>query len=658
MRGLRVHAGVAAIVLLVLAPVAGSALADDTTGRSTLEQTVTGPDPDGPDFEFLETREGEDHVVRDELADPKSGRKDRRESLAYLGQITDFQLADEESPARVEAADSIPPFNSAWRPQEAFLVHQTDFTIRQINRFDESPVKQGDGERAKLENAVMTGDLADSQQRNETDWVVQLLEGGVFRNGDLKSRQLDPNSGTNDFDGTACEGMERDSLGNPRKYHGVQDYGDYPGNSGDERFYDPNEPIGEYSEWPIYEDIVDKGQERFRIKGLEVPSYSAFGNHDGLVQGNAAAVDAFEEVGTGCLKFFPPAFPPGAFKSTAAAKGDEEALPDFTEAFERLADANAAAKQSAQGLVAPPAGAEFVPPDEQRQFVDHRQFKKLHDTGEQKDEHGFAYVDEGQLDKSDGHAAYYDFSPQRGIRYIVLDTISEGGVIGDSSSGNLDNPQFKWLERTLEKAQDRDELILTFGHHATGSLNAITTDEQAPACASDDEHGHDVNPGCDRDPRQSTPLHDGGDLEELFHQFPNMVSYIAGHSHENEVQPFSDGAGGGFWEIKTPAIADWPPQHRLIEVMDNEDGTLSIFGTLLDHDGPSKAPKSGDSDEVDAFSSAELSSVGRTLSFNDPQQGPGGPEGERLDRNVELLINDPRSGGSSDCGFAREQFCR
>ena len=655
MRGLWVRAGVAIVTVVALAAVGTTAFAHDTTGRSTLEQTLTGPDPDGPSFEFLETGKGESYVVRDELADPKSGRGDRRKSLAYFGQITDFQLADEESPARVEAADAIPPFDSAWRPQEAFLAHQVDYTIRQLNRFDESPVRQGNGKRAELLNAVMTGDLADSQQLNETEWVVQLLEGGVFRNGNLKSRELDPNSGTNDFEGTACEGMERDSLGNPRKYHGVQDYDDYPGNNGDERFYDPNEPTGEYSEWPTYEDIVDKGQKPFEIKGLKVPSYSAFGNHDGLVQGNAAATDLFEEVGTGCLKFFPPAFPPGAFKSSAAAKGDEEALPDFTEEFERLAES--AAKQSAQGIVGPPAGAEFVPPDERRQFVDHPQFKKAHDTGEQKDEHGFAYVDDGQLDKSDGHASYYDFSPQRGIRYIVLDTVSEGGVIGDSSSGNLDDPQFRWLERTLEKAQKRDELIVAFGHHATGSLNAVTIDEEAPPCISDDEHGHDVNPGCDRDPRESTPLHNGDDLEALFHQFPNLISYVAGHSHENEVQPFPGGEGG-FWEIKTPAVADWPPQHRVIEVMDNRDGTLSIFGTLLDHDGPSTSPKSGDAEKVKGFDPAELSSIGRTLSFNDPQQGPDGSEGERIDRNVELLIGDPREGDGGDCDFSRDDFCR
>ena len=647
---------VATLTVIALAVATTGAYAhSDPIGHSTLEQTLEGGDPDER-FRFLRTGPGEKYVVREELAEAKANRKNRRRSLAYLGHITDFQLSDEESPARVESADVIPPFSSAWRPQEAFVAHQVEYTIRQLNRFDRSPVRQGNGKRAELLNAVMTGDLADNAQRNETEWVVELLEGGTFRQGNLKTRKLDPNSGTNDYSETACEGMPRGSLGNPRKYSGVQDYDDYPGGAGDERFYDPNQPAGEYSDWPTYPGVLDRAQKPFKVKGLEVPSYVAFGNHDALAQGNAAIIKLYEDVATGCAKLFPPAIFP--FKA-GPTSSDPEALPDFTRLFERLAQP--VGKQSANAILEPPAGASFVPPDENRQFVDHRQFKKLHDTGVQRDEHGFAHIDEDQLEASRRAASYYDFSPKPGLRYIVLDTVSEGGVIGDSASGNLDHPQFRWLRRELKQAQRRDELIVTFGHHATDSLTAVTADEEAPPCTTRDEHGHDVNPGCDRDPRTSTPLHHGDDLEELFHSFPNMISYVAGHSHENEVQPFKDDDGSGdFWEIKSPAVVDWPPQHRLIEVMDNRDGTLSIFGTILDHAGKAKGPKGGSADEVDDFGPRELASLGRTLSYNDPQVGPGEAEGERIDRNVELLIRDPRSkgGGGDGSVFRRDEYRR
>ena len=97
--------------------------------------------------------------------------------------------------------------------------------------------------------------------------------------------------------------------------------------------------------------------------------------------------------------------------------------------------------------------------------------------------------------------------------------------------------------------------------------------------------------------------------------------------------------------IRTAAEADWPQQSRLIEVFDNHDGTLSIFGTILDHASNATAPTAISSlTSPDPF---ELASIGRTLSYNDPQVGarecspnPCG-EGAVKDRNVELLVKNP-----------------
>ena len=41
--------------------------------------------------------------------------------------------------------------------------------------------------------------------------------------------------------------------------------------------------------------------------------------------------------------------------------------------------------------------------------------------------------------------------------------------------------------------------------------------------------------------------------------------------------------GGGFWEINTASHIDWPQQSRLVEILDNQDGPLSIFCTMVDH---------------------------------------------------------------------------
>ena len=87
-------------------------------------------------------------------------------------------------------------------------------------------------------------------------------------------------------------------------------------------------------------------------------------------------------------------------------------------------------------------------------------------------------------------------------------------------------------------------------------------------------------------------------------------------------------------------MADWPHQHRLIEVMDNRDDTLSIFGTVLDQASPATAPAAGN---ASGFIARQLASIGRTFGFNDPQSGPPSGEGDpQLDQNVEMLVDDPR----------------
>src|SRR5687768_9184950 len=93
---------------------AGASQAADTLDKSTVEQRIV-PNAD-PDFRELGFGPGEPYVVREEgVGSAQAGRDTRRESLLYFGQLTDFQLADEESPARVEFID-VGPFSAAWRP--------------------------------------------------------------------------------------------------------------------------------------------------------------------------------------------------------------------------------------------------------------------------------------------------------------------------------------------------------------------------------------------------------------------------------------------------------------------------------------------------------------------------------------------------------------
>lgn len=386
--------------------------------------------------------------------------------------------------------------------------------------------------------------------------------------------------------------------GEAARYTGVQDNDDVL-ESG--RFYDPNAPSGDFRAWPRYPGLMDRDQQPFDAAGLRRRSYVAFGNHDGTVQGNLHALQALDDIARGCIK-------------PLAVTG--------------LSGIGA--------LLTNPLRTILVPRDPARGFADRPTYKRLHDTGHQADAHGFADVDQAELQASRGQASYYSFRPRKGVRMIALNTVAEGDTI--NSNGNLDGPQFAWLERELKAAAQRRELVIVFGHHPIRSLTNKATDEQAADCAQRAITG----PGCDLDPRVSRPLRLGADLQALLLDHPNVVAYVAGHTHEHRITVFKRPNGrGGFWGIETASEIDWPIQSRLIELMDNRDGTLSIFGTIIDHAAPLDTPPPGT--PANNFDPETLAALGREFSFNDPQVGAEAKaEGQLRDRNVELLLPDPR----------------
>jgi hypothetical protein len=641
----------AAFLLVATASTQASHLFSDTAGHTTLEQVVTGPDPNLGYANLTTALVGGSYLVRDgasesnpAIPNAESGRDDRRTSLAYFGQLTDFQLADEESPGRVEFLD--PGASAAQRPQEAFQPFIIDWSIRQMNLFaGASPVEQGDGSRAAMDFALMTGDQADSAQRNETIWVRELLEGGT---------PLNFNSGvTNTADPAAYSGhptctpytlLPPAVFENPPSeaplYTGVQDYTDYDETSPFfPQYYDPSDVRGTWAAdgFPTYSGLMDRAQTlAITPEGSAVPTYVTNGNHDPLVQGNEDPNAAFEDISTSCLKVLASTIAP-----TNPGVPDPSVLLDPA-----------------------PAAATLVPPDPLRRHVSKPQIKAIYGEDGEDDAHGFDFVDPAENTASNDSASYYAWDPPQapGFRFINIDTVSEGGQTAEgvgcgSANGNIDDPQWQWLVDQLDAAELADKLVVLFGHHPVRSLCTVIPDENASPCTVDDTHGdtpeHDTNPGCDLDPRVSEPLHLGepsqrppGDttetLTELLDGYPHLIAYVSGHTHDNNISAFPRTGGGVWWGIETSATADWPVQHRLIEVMDNHDGTLSIFGTLLDHAAAAAAPSPG---SAAGFSSAQLASIGRELAYNDPQAGDGTGEGATNDQNVELLVRDPRRRG-------------
>src|SRR3712207_1613975 len=279
----------------------------------------------------------------------------------------------------------------------------------------------------------------------------------------------------------------------------------------------------------------------------------ARGNHDGLLEGTiAASNDLIRGLATGCIKVFP-----GDAIDPASLQGD------LTRFLPALRD-----PEQIRRLL---GDARKVPPDPERRVVTRKEFKREMGGGT-----GLRFVEPRENRRSGGSASYYSFMPRAGIRFVSIDTVAEGG----GSEGNVDDPQYRWLRRRLASAQRKDELIIVFGHHTLETMSNTAPDERAGKCA---------NPGCDEDPRRSTPIHRGAagraSIKSLLLRNRNVVAYVAGHKHDNEVtfERRSRRSRSGFWQIVTASHLDWPQQSRTIEIMDNRDGTLSLFGTILDH---------------------------------------------------------------------------
>ncbi|MDQ4052630.1 MAG: TIGR03767 family metallophosphoesterase [Actinomycetota bacterium] len=508
------------------------------------------------------TAAGEAHLLRTDLViDAKVGRATGRVPLIAFAQLSDVHVVDAQSPMRLEFVDRlddpspIPPtlFSSAYRPHEMLSGQIADSMVREINAIGRGPVT---GKPLSL--AIQTGDNSDNSQLNEVRWNIQLLNGGTIR-------------------------VDSGNLGT---YEGVAD--------GNTTYYDPaywhphgtpafktDDVYRKRYGFPVVPGLLDAARRPFEAQGLNVPWFCAFGNHDGLVQGNFPQNLQLGLISTGALKIM----------STPAGLSPAELVNSLM---------TGDILGVLQSLVLTPS-VRPVTPDTNRQLLTRKGFIEQHFV--HSDGHGFTAEN-----RATG-TAYYTFD-RGACRFIVLDTVNPNGY----SDGSIDQAQFAWLEEVL--SQSAGMAVMIFSHHTSWTMaNTL------------------VATGGDLESRIS-----GAQVLERLLSHPEVIAWINGHTHRNQIVAHTRPEGGGLWEINTAAHIDWPQQSRLIEVTDNRDDTLSIFTTMVDHSGPaSYAGNTGDA--------AHLAGLGRELAANDPQNRTDAGRGQVGDRNVELLVKAPPSWG-------------
>ena len=354
--------------------------------------------------------------------------------------------------------------------------------------------------------------------------------------------------------------------------------------------YRPGDPsggsFGDYG-FPRLPNLLKQASSQpVQSVGLPVPWYAVYGNHDTLLLGTFTIDSQLRSLAVGARK---------SFTLEATATSALSGYASTGSALQRAVDALSVQHGHRSGFRSVPSDpARFL--FEQRDFMSEH-FRTAATPGPVG--HGFT-----QHNLDSGETWWKaDLSPH--VRGIGLDTCNQ--VAGPD--GAVPDDQFRWLASELASAQAEKKLVLIFSHH-----NSLTLENRAS------------RPGLDQ------KLHGAEEFVDLLLKYPVVVGWLNGHTHLNQILAHS-GPNGGFWEITTASCIDFPQQQQVVEIVDNRDGTMSLFTTVLDHASPVTPGSSGNY--------LDLASQSRELAANDWAETPLMRRGSPLDRNTELLLPAP-----------------
>ncbi|WP_328747529.1 TIGR03767 family metallophosphoesterase [Streptomyces sp. NBC_00285] len=370
------------------------------------------------------------------------------------------------------------------------------------------------------------------------------------------------------------------NSGDPRHYEGVQ-------NSGLKQYWQPDSTTRDQDKqlgFPHLSGYLAAAIREVNSPGLNIPWYSTVGNHDSLPLGCYGHGDSWlAEYAVGGKKLMSlPASEAKKLQDMIRKAGDPQG-----HNFRDLLKAHARNMRS-------------VTPDERRAPYTARDYLTAHLDPAYR---GVGPVGHGYSTANlDAGTQYYSFRISDDVVGVSLDTTDPGGHY----EGSIGTKQLRWLERTLR--ENKDSFVVVFSHHTSDSMDNFRRD---PAHPGERRYG-------------------GQDVVALLASHSNVLAWVNGHIHRNVITAHSAPDGRSFWEISTASHIDFPHLARVIELVDNKDGTISIFTTLVESAAPHRT------DFAD-LSQTGLAALYRELAYN----APGSSDklgGGSVDRNTELVL--------------------
>lgn len=521
---------------------------------------------------MLENGEGVDTLLREDLVPRPDGARPEPIARAAFGHITDPHILDATNPGRLSFLWQYLDFDDGY-PTSGRFRPQDVLTLHVLDATVRAfnALERGPVSGRPLDALVVTGDITNSFCGSELQAAAAVLDGGS-------------------------------ASSNPvGRYEGIQDHGRSPRALAAEVWHpDPEEGGVDPDNWkkqygyPTVPGLLSAASASIEAPGAAFPRFLGFGNHDETGRFGGSRISGGERladlVRTGSR--LPLELPEGL---------------DETDFWER-ADGS---QEDREDLVAG-MPARTITASGTREVFDKPTFRKeLARSGRSIDQ------------PKTSEALYYAFDLSPDVRGIMLNTASPDG----GGRAVLERDQASWLVQQLQAVSGRyldeegddvtadveDKLVVLFSHHP---LRAF--DEDA---SSEDDGGESIA----RD-----------DVLGILTRFPNVVLWLNGHEHRHKVEAHPGRRdSSGLWEITTASLLDFPQQSRAVELLDNQDGTLSIIATLVDHSFAEDVRREG------AQTPQSLAALSLELAANRPGLDAASVTGAAEDQNVELLVPAP-----------------